>query len=72
MGLRHIPVVTIDHEVVGILTRKNFMIHDHSYLPHAATSQPSSADGNLLNDGFELTRLHHTELFDDPPTEMMP
>lgn len=70
MGLRHLPVVDIDHVVQGILTRRNFMIHPHSYVP-AASPEPSEEAGDV-----ELAAYNpHDHLFlldDEPPLDNMP
>eukprot|EP00047_Mylnosiga_fluctuans_P023819 m.146616 g.146616 ORF g.146616 m.146616 type:complete len:292 (+) comp9698_c0_seq5:1590-2465(+) len=59
MALRHMPVVNMDRQVVGILTRRNFMIHDHDdHAHHAEHTHPNlsrhSSDGGGGDAAVEL------------------
>lgn len=71
MGLRHLPVVDIDHVVEGIMTRRDFMINEHSYVP---SMSPEPAETENVGD-VELLSFSPDDAFlldGEPPLDSMP
>ena len=57
MGLRHMPVINTEYEIVGMLTRRNFMSiheHHHTYLPQGEAEDGVDVELAPIQQLFDL------------------